>query len=204
MARYTGPRAKISRRFSTPIFGPSKALDRKNYPPGMHGQRGRRKVSEYAMALGEKQKLRYTYGIMERQFRRYFRQALARRGVTGDTLLQLLETRLDNVVFRLGFANSRRLARQMVSHGHIRVDGRRATIPSMNLRENQVVEVADKPRARQLATRNLEATKLAGVPAWLSVEPDAFKGTVARIPTREDIQPVVNDQLVVELYSRRV
>jgi small subunit ribosomal protein S4 len=204
MARYTGPRSKVSRRFNMPIFGPSKALERKNYPPGMHGQRGRRKFSEYALALAEKQKLRFIYGVMERQFRRYFKEAIGRRGVTGDTLLQLLETRLDNVIFRLGFAGSRRMARQMVSHGHINVDGRRVNIPSFNVREGQVIEVADKPRARQMATRNIEASKLSPVPEWLVADAAAFRGTVARIPTREDIQPVVNDQLVVELYSRRV
>lgn len=204
MARYTGPRSKISRRFSMPIFGPSSALDRKNYPPGMHGQRGRRKLSEYAIALAEKQKLRYMYGIMERQFRRYFKEAISRRGVTGDTLLQLLETRLDNVVFRLGFATSRRMGRQMIGHGHILVDGRRVTIPSFNVSEGEVIEVAEKARTRQMATRNIEASKLNPVPDWLTADTAAFRGSVARIPTREDIQPVVNDQLVVELYSRRV
>ncbi|MBC8095816.1 MAG: 30S ribosomal protein S4, partial [Akkermansiaceae bacterium] len=126
MARYTGPKAKISRRFGVPIFGPSKALERKNYGPGMHGPKGsRRKQSEYAVALAEKQKLRYQYGLLERQFRRYFQTALTRRGVTGQILLQLLETRLDNVVFRLGFANSRSAARQLVSHGHVTVNGRK-------------------------------------------------------------------------------
>src|SRR5947208_10712715 len=125
MARYTGPKAKISRRFGVPIFGPSKALERKNYGPGMHGPKGsRRKQSEYALALGEKQKLRYQYGLLERQFRRYFQTALTKRGVTGEILLQLLETRLENVVFRLGFANSRNGARQLVSHGHVQVNGK--------------------------------------------------------------------------------
>jgi small subunit ribosomal protein S4 len=204
MARYTGPRSKVSRRFGTPIFGSSKALDRKAYPPGQHGQRGRRKVSEYALALAEKQKLRFIYGIMERQFRRYFRDAISKRGVTGDILMQILETRLDNVVFRLGLATSRRMARQMVTHGHVVVDGRRVKIASYGVREGQVIEVADKARARQMATRNLESAKLSPVPDWLSLDAAGFKGTVARMPTRDDIQPVVNEQLVVELYSRRV
>lgn len=204
MARYTGPRSKVSRRFSMPVFGPSKALDRKAYPPGQHGQRGRRKLSEYALALAEKQKLRFIYGIMERQFRRYFRDAISRRGVTGDILMQLLETRLDNVVFRMGLATSRRMARQMVNHGHILVNGRRVSIASFGVREGQVIEVADKARARQMATRSLEASKLSPVPDWLTVDAAAFKGTVARIPARDDMQPVVNEQLVVELYSRRV
>ncbi len=204
MARYTGPRSKVSRRFSMPIFGPSKSLDRKAYPPGQHGQRGRRKLSEYAMALAEKQKLRFIYGLLERQFRRYFRDAISKRGVTGDILMQLLETRLDNVVFRLGLATSRRMARQMVNHGHIRVDGKRVTIASYSVREGQVIEVIDKARARQMATKNLEAAKLSPVPDWLIVDAAGFKGTVARKPTRDDMQPVVNEQLVVELYSRRV
>ncbi|HPA20275.1 MAG TPA: 30S ribosomal protein S4 [Verrucomicrobiae bacterium] len=204
MARYTGPRSKVSRRFSMPIFGPSKSLDRKAYPPGQHGQRGRRKLSEYALALAEKQKLRFIYGVMERQFRRYFREAIAKRGVTGDILMQMLETRLDNVVFRLGLATSRRMARQMVNHGHILVNGRRVSIASFGVREGQVIEVADKARARQMATKNLEASKMNPVPDWLTVDAAGFKGTVARTPTREDMQPVVNEQLVVELYSRRV
>src|SRR5205085_12116539 len=126
MARYTGPKTKISRRFGVAIFGPSKAMERKNYGPGMHGPKGsRRKQSDYAIALAEKQKLRYQYGLLERQFRRYFQSALTRRGVTGELLLQMLETRLDNVVFRLGFANSRNGARQLVSHGHVTVNGRK-------------------------------------------------------------------------------
>src|SRR5215210_1935793 len=134
MARYTGPKSKISRRFGVAIFGPSKALERKNYGPGMHGPKGsRRKQSEYAVALAEKQKLRYQYGLLEKQFRRYFRTALTKRGVTGQILLQLLETRLDNVVFRLGLANSRTAARQMVCHGHIAVNGRKVNVSSYTM-----------------------------------------------------------------------
>jgi small subunit ribosomal protein S4 len=129
MARYTGPKDKISRRFGVPLFGTTKALEHKNYPPGMHGPKGsRRKQSEYAVALAEKQKLRYQYGLLERQFRRYFQTALTRRGVTGQILLQLLETRLDNVIFRLGFANSRSAARQMVSHGHVQGNWRKVDV----------------------------------------------------------------------------
>src|SRR5207245_8758184 len=135
MARYTGPKTKISRRFGVPIFGPSKALERKNYSPGIHGPKGsRRKQSDYAIALGEKQKLRYQYGLLERQFRRYFQTALTKRGVTGEILLQLLETRLDNVIYRLGFANSRAGARQIVSHGHVTVNGRKVDIASYNVK----------------------------------------------------------------------
>src|SRR5947208_5084792 len=136
MGRYTGPKTKVSRRYGVPLFGPAKALERKNYPPGMHGPKGsRRKQSDYAVALGEKQKLRYQYGVLERQFRRYFQTALRKRGVTGETLLQLLETRADNIVFRLGFANSRTSARQFVSHSHVLVNGKKLNVPSCNLKQ---------------------------------------------------------------------
>ena len=151
MGRYTGPKTKISRRYGVPIFGSSKSLERKNYPPGMHGPRGsRRKQSEYAIALGEKQKLRYQYGLLERQFRRIFENALRKRGVTGETLLQLLETRIDNVVFRLGLANTRSAARQLVSHGHVMVNGRRVNIASYNVKPGDEVTIKDKPKSRQL------------------------------------------------------
>ncbi len=203
MARYTGPKTKISRRFGVPIFGPSKALERKNYGPGMHGPKGsRRKQSDYAVALAEKQKLRYQYGLLERQFRRYFKTALTRRGVTGEILLQLLETRLDNVVFRLGFANSRSAARQMVSHGHVAVNGRKVDISSFNLKSGDVVTVKDKPGSRRLAAKHIELTQIAPIPDWLTVDKEHFTGTVTRIPTREEIAPIVNEQLIVELYSR--
>jgi small subunit ribosomal protein S4 len=202
MARYTGPRTKKSRRYGVPLFGPHKALERRNYPPGMHGDKGRRKQSEYATALGEKQKLRLMYGLLEKQFRRYYEIALQRRGITGETLLQLLETRLDNVVFRLGFANSRRAARQMVGHGHISVNGRRVTIPSYNVKIGDVVIVRDNARSRQLGTRGLAATQIAPVPEWLVQDKDNFKGEVKRIPSREEIAPIVNEQLIIELYSR--
>ncbi len=203
MARFTGPKTKVSRRYGVPIFGPSKALERKNYPPGIHGPKGsRRKQSEYAIALGEKQKLRYMYGLMERQFRRYFEVALRRRGVTGETLLQLLETRLDNVVFRLGFANTRRGARQLVGHGHVAVNGTKVDISSFNVKSGDVVTVRDKPKSKQLAMRNLDLTQIVPVPDWLTINRDAMSGTVARIPSREEIAPIVNEQLIVELYSR--
>jgi small subunit ribosomal protein S4 len=203
MARYTGPKTKISRRFGVPIFGPSKALERKNYGPGMHGPKGsRRKQSEYAVALAEKQKLRYQYGLLERQFRRYFQIALTRRGITGETLLQLLETRLDNVVFRLGFANSRAAARQLVSHGHVAVNGRKVDVSSANLKPGDTVVVKDKPGSRRLAAKYLELTQIAPVPDWLTLNKDQFSGQVARIPTRDEIAPIVNEQLIVELYSR--
>lgn len=203
MARYTGPKTKISRRFGVPIFGPSKALERKNYGPGMHGPKGsRRKQSDYAVALAEKQKLRYQYGVLERQFRRYFQTALTRRGVTGEILLQLLETRLDNVVYRLGFANSRSAARQMVSHGHVAVNGRKVDVSSFNVKSGDVITVKDKPGSRRLAAKHVELTQITPVPEWLTVDKENFTGTVSRIPTRDEIQPIVNEQLIVELYSR--
>ncbi|HWL51289.1 MAG TPA: 30S ribosomal protein S4 [Chthoniobacteraceae bacterium] len=203
MARYTGPQSKISRRFGVPIFGPSKALERKNYGPGQHGPKGsRRKQSEYAIALAEKQKLRYQYGLMERQFRRYFQTALGRRGVTGEILLQLLETRLDNVVFRLGFANSRAAARQLVSHGHVMVNGRKVDISSYNVRPGDRITIKDRPSSRSLASRFLELTQIAPVPEWIEADKENFSGVVNRVPTREEIAPIVNEQLIVELYSR--
>ena len=203
MARFTGPKTKVARRYGVPLFGPSKALERKNYPPGVHGPKGsRRKQSEFSIAQGEKQKLRYMYGLMERQFRRYFEVALRRRGVTGETLLQLLETRLDNVVYRLGFANTRRGARQLVGHGHVAVNGTKVDISSFNVKAGDVVTVREKPKSKQLATRNLELTQIVPVPDWLTINRDAMSGTVARVPSREEIAPIVNEQLIVELYSR--
>jgi len=203
MGRYTGPKTKVSRRYGVPLFGPSKSLERKNYPPGMHGPKGsRRKQSDYAVALGEKQKLRYQYGLLEKQFRRIFQTALRKRGVTGETLLQLLETRLDNVVFRLGLANTRSGARQLVSHGHVMVNGRGVNIASYNVRSGDEVMIKDKPKSRQLALRNLELTQIAPVPDWLVANRDALSGKVARIPARDEMQPMVNEQLIVELYSR--
>ena len=203
MARYTGPKTKISRRFGVPIFGPSKAMERKNYGPGIHGPKGsRRKQSEYAVALAEKQKLRYQYGLLERQFRRYFKTALTRRGITGEILLQLLETRLDNVVFRLGFANSRSAARQMVSHGHVAVNGRKVDISSFNTKPGDIITVKDKAGSRRLAAKYVELTQITPIPEWLTVDKENYTGTISRIPTRDEIQPIVNEQLIVELYSR--
>lgn len=202
MARYTGPRSKVSRRFGVPIFGASKALERRNFPPGVHGAKGRRKQSEYAVAMGEKQKLKMMYGVLERQFRRYYEIASSKRGVTGEMLLQLLETRLDNLVFRLGLATSRRFARQIVNHGHVRVNGRKVSIASYNCKPGDVIEVKNTPKSRQIATRSLEASQLSPVPDWMTLDKDNFKGTLARIPTREEIAPIVNERLVVELYSR--
>lgn len=202
MAHYTGPRVRISRRFKTPIFGPSKYLERRQYGPGVHGPKSRRKVTDYALGLIEKQKLRYYYGLQERQFRGVYEKALRRRGVTGEQMLQLLECRLDNVVYHLGFAATRPAARQMVTHGHIRVNGRKVNIPSYTLKVNDVIEVRNHNVSRQMATRNLEVATSRAVPEWLTLDKEHFKGTVMRIPTRDEIQPIANEQAVVEFYSR--
>ena len=202
MARYTGPRVRISRRFGIPIFGPTKYLERRNYGPGVHGPKSRRKHTEYALGLIEKQKFRYYYGLLERQFRGVYERALKRRGVTGETMLQILETRLDNVVFHLGFANTRAQARQMVAHGHIKVNGRKVSIPSFALKVNDVIQVPDKNVAKQMAMKALESAGSRVVPDWLSLDKTALKGVVMRIPTRDEIQPIANEQAVVEFYSR--
>jgi small subunit ribosomal protein S4 len=202
MARYTGPRVRISRRFGIPIFGPTKYLERRNYGPGVHGPKSRRKTTEYGEGLIEKQKLKYFYGLLERQFRGVYEKALRRRGVTGEQMLQILETRLDNVVYHLGFANTRAAARQMVGHGHIAVNGRKASIPSYALKVNDVISVKNNNVSRQLATKNLEVAASRAVPDWLSLNKEEIKGTVMRIPTRDEIQPIANEQAVVEFYSR--
>jgi small subunit ribosomal protein S4 len=202
MARYTGPRVRISRRFGLPIFGPTKYLERRAYGPGVHGPKSRRKTTEYGLGLIEKQKLRYYYGLLERQFRGVYEKALKRRGVTGEQMLQILETRLDNVVYSLGFANTRAAARQMVAHGHITVNGRKVNVPSFALRVNDVVNIKNTTVSRQLATKNLEMATSRAVPDWLSLTKDEFKGVVMRIPTRDEIQPIANEQAVVEFYSR--
>ena len=203
MARYTGPRTKISRRFGVALFGPSKALERRNFPPGQHGVRaGRKKKSEYSVALGEKQKLRFQYGILEKQFRGYYEEAARRRGVTGEILLQLLETRLDNVCYRAGFANTRQAARQLVNHGHITVNGRRVDIPSFQIKPGDVVKVGGKPSSQQLAVRMTDLTQSLPSVDWLNVDKDKLEATVTRMPERSDIDPIVNEQLIVELYSR--
>ena len=203
MARYTGPRAKISRRFGVSLFGPSKALDRRNFPPGQHGVRaGRKKKSVYSVALGEKQKLRFQYGILEKQFRGYYEEAARRRGVTGEILLQLLETRLDNVVYRAGFGNTRQAARQLVNHGHVLVNGRTVDIASFQVKPGDTIKVGAKPSSQQLALRMVDLTQAAPQVDWLTVDRDKLEATMARVPERSDIDPLVNEQLIVELYSR--
>ena len=202
MARYKGPRVRISRRFGIPIFGPSKYLERRNYPPGVHGPKSRRKLTDYGMGLVEKQKLRYYYGLMERQFRGVYEKALKRRGVTGEQMLQILETRLDNVVHHLGFGTTRAGARQMVAHGHVQVNGRKVSIPSYALRVNDTITVKNTTVSRQMATKGMELSTSRAVPDWLSLNKEEFKGVVMRIPTRDEINPIANEQAVVEFYSR--
>ena len=192
----------MSRRFGVEIYGASKYFERRNYGPGVHGPKSRRKHTDYALGLIEKQKLRYYYGLLESQFRGVYEKALKRRGVTGEQMLQILETRLDNVVYHLGLANTRAAARQMVTHGHLRVNGRKVNIPSYSLRVNDVIDVKNTNVSRQLATKNLESATSRAVPDWLALNKEEFKGTVMRIPTRDEINPIANEQAVVEFYSR--
>ncbi len=203
MARYTGPTAKISRRFGVELFGASKAYQRRPFPPGQHGARaGRKKKSDYGIMLAEKQKLRFMYGVLEGQFRKYYEEASRRRGVTGDILLQLLELRLDNVIYRLGYANTRAAARQFVSHGHVTVNGKKVNVASYNCKPGDTIVVASKARSQALANRFLEINASAVTPSWLEADSAKLQGKVSRIPTVEEIAPIVNVQLIVELYSR--
>jgi small subunit ribosomal protein S4 len=202
MARYTGPTTRINRRFGMSIFPPSKAQDRKPHPPGQHGPRLRRKLSEYALGLSEKQKLRYLYGLTEKQFRRTFERAKSQRGVTGDIFVQKLETRLDAVIYSCGFAKTRRQARQFVGHGHVKVNGRKTDIPSFEVSPGDVIEVKESSSSRQLATRALEDTRIRTVPNWITRNDDALTATISREPTADDVETGVNVQLIVEFYSR--
>jgi small subunit ribosomal protein S4 len=202
MARYTGPKTRISRRFGVYLLGSAKALERRNFPPGVHGPKSRRKFSEYAVGLNEKQKLRYVYGLLERQFRRVFEIAKNERGVTGERFLQLLETRLDSVIYLLGMAKTRASARQFVNHGHIRVNGHKVDIASYNVLPGDEIEVKNTPASRQMATRNLEENRIRNVPGWLTMNPEQFKARAVRLPTREEMDQNINEQLIVEFYSR--
>lgn len=202
MARYTGPRVRISRRFGVPIFGNSKYLERRNYPPGVHGPKSRRKHSDYAVGLIEKQKLRYYYGLLERQFRNVYERALRMRGVTGEKMLQILESRLDNLVYHSGFGVTRAGARQMVTHGHVKVNGRKAGIASFAVRVNDVIEIRDHPKSKQMAMKNLEGSTARVIPDWVSLDREHLKATLLRVPSRDEIQPIANEQAIVEFYSR--
>ena len=201
MARYTGPKSKIARKFGEAIFGDDKAFEKKNYPPGHHGNTRRRgKKSEYAIQLMEKQKAKYTYGILERQFRNLFAKANRSKGVTGEVLLQLCESRLDNVVYRMGIASSRRAARQLVSHRHITVNGEIVNIPSMSLKAGDVVGVREKSKSLQAIESALEQSS--HVYEWITWNSEKKEGTFVSIPEREQIPENIKEQLIVELYSK--
>lgn len=201
MARYTGPKSKIARKFKDPIFGPDKALDRKPYPPGQHGNgRRRRKESEYGIQLQEKQKAKYTYGILEKQFRNTFRKASKKKGITGEILLQLIEARLDNVVYRLGIAPTRSGARQLVSHRHIIVNGNVVNIPSYELRSGDVIGIREKSKSLEAITDSL--TGRTDRYSWLEWDDEKLEGKFLNFPTREEIPENIREQLIVELYSK--
>lgn len=201
MARYTGPKSKIARRFREPIFGPDKSLDKKNYGPGQHGPNRRRgKQSEYSLQLMEKQKAKYTYGILERQFSNLFKKASSMNGITGDNLLVLCESRLDNTVFRLGIAPTRSAARQFVSHKHITVNGSVVNIPSYHLREGDVIGVREKSKSLEMISNSLAGN--AKTFDWLNWDSASMSGSVISTPSREMIPENINTQLIVELYSK--
>jgi small subunit ribosomal protein S4 len=200
MARYIGPKSKIARKFSEPIYGPDKYLEKKNYPPGHHGNnRRRRKQSEYGMQLAEKQKAKYTYGILERQFRNVFKKASRKKGITGENLLQLIEARLDNVVFRLGIAPTRAAARQLVSHRHITVNGDILNIPSYSVREGDVVGIREKSKSLEAITNSLASRKTF---SWLEWDEAKLSGKFLNYPAREEIPENIKENLIVELYSK--
>jgi small subunit ribosomal protein S4 len=201
MARYTGPKQKKSRRFREPIFGQSKALERKPYGPGQHGRSRFTKKSEYAVQLEQKQKAKYTYGLLERQFRNLFEKASAKQGVTGENLLQMLEARLDNTVFRLGFASTRRQARQMVTHRHIAVNGELVNIPSYTLRPGDVVSVRPKSRSLEMVNDSLADAGRKRY-KWLEVDRKLMSGKLLMLPAIDEIPENINVQLIVELYSK--
>ncbi len=201
MARYTGPKSKIARKFREPIFGPDKALEKKNYPPGQHGaSKKRAKQSEYAIQLMEKQKAKYTYGILEKQFARTFEKASRTHGITGEVLLQLIESRLDNVVYRLGIAPTRRGARQLVSHAHITVNGSVVNIPSYTLKPGDVVAVREKSKSLEVITNNIAGT--VNKHPWLDFDKSSLSGKFISRPERSQIPENIKEQLIVELYSK--
>ncbi len=202
MARYRGPKSKIARKFKDPIFGPDKVLERKNYPPGQHGPNKRRmKQSEYAVQLAEKQKAKYTYGILERQFRNMFDKASRAKGITGENLLQLCEARLDNAVFRLGVSPTRRGARQLVSHRHITVNGEVVNIPSYHLRPGDKVGVREKSKSLLAVTESLANSDISKYD-WVEFDQTSMVGTYLNNPNRESIPENIKEQLIVELYSK--
>ena len=201
MARYTGPKTKIARKFGEPIFGDDKSFEKRNYPPGQHGNNKRRsKKSEYAVQLMEKQKAKYTYGILERQFRNLFKKATASKGITGEVLLQLCESRLDNVVYRMGLSNSRRGARQLVSHRHITVNGEIVNIPSYNLKPGDIVAVREKSKSLESIINSMSNSSK--VYEWITWNNETMQGTYVSVPERIQIPENINEQYIVELYSK--
>ncbi|HLS91588.1 MAG TPA: 30S ribosomal protein S4 [Limnochordia bacterium] len=209
MARYIGPVCRLCRREGEKLFLKGEKcytekcpFERRGYPPGQHGQGRRQRPTEYGIHLREKQKLRRIYGVLERQFERYYREAARRKGVTGENLLILLESRLDNIVYRLGFAPSRAAARQLVMHGHFTVNGRKVDIPSAQVRPGDVIEVREKSRQIPMIKESVEAATSRGLPAWLELDAEAMRGTVKSLPTRDQIDVQVQEHLIVEHYSR--
>ena len=201
MARYTGPRTKIARKFKEPIYGPDKHLERRNYPPGQHGQNKRRaKQSEYGLQLAEKQKAKYTYGILERQFKKLFLRAAGKKGVTGVNLVKLIESRLDNVIFRLGIAPTRAAARQLVSHRHILVNGKITNVPSMLLVPGDIVAVRERSQALEVITNSLNGHTNSY--SWLEWDANLMTGKFMNYPEREEVPETFNEQAIVELYSK--
>ncbi len=200
MARYRGPKQKIARRFNEPLFGPSKSLERKPNPPGQHGQKRRRRESEYASQLKEKQKAKYIYGVLERQFKNLFVKASRRKGVTGENLLRFLEARLDNTVFRLGMGSTRRQSRQMVTHGHILVNGQVVDIPSYQLRPGDMIAVRPRSRHNPVFIENMKKNRR--VYSWLETDHRSLSGKFLDFPERSDIPENIREQLIVELYSK--
>ncbi|MDO4948582.1 MAG: 30S ribosomal protein S4 [Bacteroidales bacterium] len=201
MARYTGPKSKIARKFGEPIFGPDKVLSKKNYAPGQHGNNRRKKNSEYGIMLAEKQKAKYTYGVLEKQFRNMFVKASRSTGITGEVLLQNLESRLDNVVFRLGIAPTRDAARQLVSHKHIVVDGEVVNIPSYAVQPGQIVGVREKAKSLEVIQNALAGFNHSKYP-WIEWDENAKAGKYLHRPERADIPENIKEQLIVELYSK--
>jgi len=208
VSRYIGPVCRMCRRAGEKLYFKGDrcytekcGIERRKYPPGQHGQ-GRGKLSDYGVQLMEKQKVRKPYGLAEKQFRRYFHEAERRKGVTGEVLLQLLECRLDNVAYRMGFAANRRQARQFITHGHFMVNGRRVTIPSYIVKAQDSVEVKEASRSNSAIMESLDKVEHRGLPTWIEIDPAAFKGRVLHVPSREEIQLPVKEQLIVELYSK--
>ena len=201
MARYIGPRTKIARKFGEAIYGPDKYFERKNYPPGQHGNPRRRKTSEYGVQLKEKQKAKYTYGLLEKQFRNLFKKATSKKGITGEVLLGLLESRLDNVVFRMGLAPTRAAARQLVLHRHITVDGKVVNIPSYTLAPGQIVGVRERSKSLEVISDSLHNSSVQKY-AWLEWDTNAMQGKFVNVPERSEIPENIKEQLIVELYSK--